>query len=336
MPKAEEREYWKGKKFTFTKNTTLYAFWQKANSFPLVYDLNGGYKANVQNQSVPEGSYATIPDAKALRCGYYFLGWSESKTATEATYRKGDRIKATKKTTLYAVWKVDKTGKAGHLFESKYGPTEVNENCHREDCKQCGKNIDLPHTLQVVALVDNSKYNNNGYHVKLCVDDRGMKCGYGEMEHCSYHVDKWDYYMATAGEVDIYIRTGICNVCKTKVSEMAIMEKQKRITLDDFIEDTGLFDVLVGGGILKDIVDGIEDIHDDWDKYTYQKSLDPENMEKSLLTGKGENGLLYLNAAKGKFKNTAKDPEVLYYYYYIPAGAKTDDYWNHSMRPLME
>ena len=39
------------------------------------------------------------------RTGYWFLGWSTSKTATSAQYKTGSEISVTKDTTLYAVWK---------------------------------------------------------------------------------------------------------------------------------------------------------------------------------------------------------------------------------------
>ena len=82
---------------------TLYAIWQKnaVNSYTLTYNANGGSGA----PSAQSGATSyTISTTKPTRSGYLFLGWSESKTATMASYTSGDSITLTSDTTLYAVW----------------------------------------------------------------------------------------------------------------------------------------------------------------------------------------------------------------------------------------
>ena len=82
---------------------TLYAIWQKnaVNSYTLTYNANGGSGA----PSAQSGATSyMISTTKPTRSGYLFLGWSESKTATMASYTSGDSITLTSDTTLYAVW----------------------------------------------------------------------------------------------------------------------------------------------------------------------------------------------------------------------------------------
>ena len=82
---------------------TLYAIWQKMPvvNYTLSYNANGGSGA----PSAQSGATSyTISTTRPTRSGYLFLGWSESKTATMASYTSGDSITLTSDTTLYAVW----------------------------------------------------------------------------------------------------------------------------------------------------------------------------------------------------------------------------------------
>lgn len=71
--------------YTPSANTTMYAIWNSSTS----------------NNSIWVCS-STIP----TRTGYTFLGWSESSSATTATYTAGNTYTITSGKTLYAVWKI--------------------------------------------------------------------------------------------------------------------------------------------------------------------------------------------------------------------------------------
>lgn len=100
---ATRATYQPSDKFTVNKNTTLYAVWQQ-NTYTIVYNANGGTGAPT-NQTKYHDLATTLSSIKPSRAGYIFLGWSESSTATYATYQPSERFTANKNTILYAVWK---------------------------------------------------------------------------------------------------------------------------------------------------------------------------------------------------------------------------------------
>lgn len=101
-----------------TNNVYILNFYDYA--YKLIYNTNGGKTANFNTSysaRAKESMTFTISDKVPEREGYDFLGWSKSKTATEAEYVAGDSYKITgqKQTkspyttitateTLYAVW----------------------------------------------------------------------------------------------------------------------------------------------------------------------------------------------------------------------------------------
>ncbi len=91
-----------------TKDYTLYAVWeQKANTYTVSYDANGGSKAPAKSDPIASGGSYTISSDKPTRSGYNFLGWSENPRATtpEAIFAPGAVLNdVTKNYTLYAVW----------------------------------------------------------------------------------------------------------------------------------------------------------------------------------------------------------------------------------------
>ncbi len=100
---ATTASYTSGDTISISANTTLYAVWQKKPvvTYTLTYNANGGSGA----PSAQSGATSyTISSTKPTKSGYLFLGWSESKTATMASYTSGDSITLTSDTTLYAVW----------------------------------------------------------------------------------------------------------------------------------------------------------------------------------------------------------------------------------------
>lgn len=86
---------------------TIYARWRQLYTHTLNYDANGGSGAPA-SQSYTDASTTcnfTVASGTPTRSGYVFLGWSESKTATSATYTAGNTISVGTTKTLYAVWK---------------------------------------------------------------------------------------------------------------------------------------------------------------------------------------------------------------------------------------
>ena len=95
---------------SYGSSKTLYAVWKQAEyTSTLIFDANGGSGAPSKLTDTHTSTSAhmfTIPSTKPTKSGYIFLGWSDSKTASAASYQPGATISVpyngTK--TLYAVW----------------------------------------------------------------------------------------------------------------------------------------------------------------------------------------------------------------------------------------
>ena len=85
-------------------NRVFYAKFIKGTYVKLTFDLNGGKSGVPAAITVKSGSSVTVPKSSPVRSGYWFLGWSDSKTATSAKYKGDSVLTLTKNTTLYAVW----------------------------------------------------------------------------------------------------------------------------------------------------------------------------------------------------------------------------------------
>ena len=81
--------------FTVGGNTAVYT---------VLYNGNGGSTV-VSSQPKLHGTALKLTESIPVRDGYTFLGWSESATASSATYASGGSYTANANTTLYAVWK---------------------------------------------------------------------------------------------------------------------------------------------------------------------------------------------------------------------------------------
>ena len=79
-------QYSAGASYTPSAATTMYALW---------------------NSSTATNSAWTCSSTVPTRTGYTFLGWSESSTATTATYQPGTAYTLTSGKTLYAVWQIN-------------------------------------------------------------------------------------------------------------------------------------------------------------------------------------------------------------------------------------
>lgn len=78
------------------------SFTATERTYTLTYDANGGSGAP---KAVSNIRSTTISDVVPTRSSHDFLGWSETKTATYATYFAGNTISLTSNKTLYAVWR---------------------------------------------------------------------------------------------------------------------------------------------------------------------------------------------------------------------------------------
>lgn len=99
---ATAASYTAGDRIKLNKDTTLYAVWQKesATSYKLMYDANGGSGAPATQTG--STSYI-ISSVEPVRSGYNFLGWSENRSATAASFTAGDKVTLNGDATLYAV-----------------------------------------------------------------------------------------------------------------------------------------------------------------------------------------------------------------------------------------
>ena len=88
---------------------TLYAVWAE-NAYTVIYDGNGATDGSM----TPSTHYIDTPKALTanafVNTGYEFLGWSEDKNSTTATYTDGQvvvNLTNEEKITLYAIWKAE-------------------------------------------------------------------------------------------------------------------------------------------------------------------------------------------------------------------------------------
>ncbi|MBQ6660460.1 MAG: InlB B-repeat-containing protein [Lachnospiraceae bacterium] len=96
--------YKSGDTIKVTASIVLYASWKPKTNI-VTFNVNGGSGSLPATIKVLTGKTATVSKSTMSRNGYWFLGWSESKTATTATYKTGSEISVNKDTVLYAVWK---------------------------------------------------------------------------------------------------------------------------------------------------------------------------------------------------------------------------------------
>lgn len=75
-------------------------------TYTVSYNANGGTGAPSSQTNI-HGTVLTLSNTIPTRTGYTFLGWSESSTATTATYQPGDSFTTNADITLYAVWQKD-------------------------------------------------------------------------------------------------------------------------------------------------------------------------------------------------------------------------------------
>ena len=97
---ATTAQYQAGAAYSLTKDSTLYAVWNKL-SYTLRYDSNGG--SGAPSNQTGYGNI-TLSSIKPTMADYLFLGWALNANATEPSYIEGSTFNLTNTTTLFAVW----------------------------------------------------------------------------------------------------------------------------------------------------------------------------------------------------------------------------------------
>ena len=108
---ATSVQYYSGDTYTANASVTLYAVWEANSSSTKTYTIT--YHANGSNvtglpasQTKEHGKSIKLSSSKPTRPTYEFYGWSESSSATSATWGAGGTIYASvnRNLDLYAVW----------------------------------------------------------------------------------------------------------------------------------------------------------------------------------------------------------------------------------------
>ena len=107
---AEQVQYTSGDSISVTDTKTIYAIYSLITyEHILIYDANGGSGGpgtdTVTNTSV-EHSYDVSSIEPVAPDGYRFIGWADSKEATEADYIVGGSISVTDTKTVYAIYEI--------------------------------------------------------------------------------------------------------------------------------------------------------------------------------------------------------------------------------------
>ena len=96
---AESVEY-------FYEDTMLYAVWK--DDIVLTFNANGGIGSNFTKKiayDTASSSYKfTVPENTFTKTGYVFIGWGNSASSKDASYKAGESASASESKTLYAIW----------------------------------------------------------------------------------------------------------------------------------------------------------------------------------------------------------------------------------------
>lgn len=109
-PKAEKPDYFSGRSYYFTENTTFYAVWEKLPVCTLSFaDAAGNDTANMPESILfaPDVSpRVTVPDTIPRKSGRHFIGWNTEPDGSGTEVQPGAVILLYGDTTLYAQWEV--------------------------------------------------------------------------------------------------------------------------------------------------------------------------------------------------------------------------------------
>ncbi len=92
------------------------------NTYTITYNANGGSGAPAaQSYTYATSGTINLSSTKPTRAGYTFQGWSQSSSASSASYQPGQAWKRSNASnyTLYAVWKTVPASTTTNMYLSK-------------------------------------------------------------------------------------------------------------------------------------------------------------------------------------------------------------------------
>ena len=128
-------KYSSGGLYTENRYITLYAVWQLSTggsttkTYTVTYFTNGGV-FGPNSQTKIYGRALKLTESHPIRPGYKFLGWSENRYATTATYQPGDYYMENRTIYLYAVWKLLPTYDVIYNANGGTGAPEKQDKTH--------------------------------------------------------------------------------------------------------------------------------------------------------------------------------------------------------------
>lgn len=91
---------------SISEDTTLYAVWK--DDIVLTFNANGGIGSDFTKKiayDTASSSYKfTVPESTFAKTGYVFIGWGNSASSKDASYKAGESASASESKTLYAIW----------------------------------------------------------------------------------------------------------------------------------------------------------------------------------------------------------------------------------------
>ena len=180
-------------KVTANSDHTVYALWTP-NTYTITYNANGG-SGGPSSQSykyAPNGNIYLSSD-KPSKTGYTFMGWSESSSATSASYSSGQwwGTHNANNYTLYAVWK-DTTPPS-----IDYGPSTGTTWCTGKEvwvsCSDSGSGMKETYMNDNGTVTTGTTYTSQGMSARSGNKKTYLRC----TDNAGNVIEKtiWNYYV---------------------------------------------------------------------------------------------------------------------------------------------
>ena len=180
-------------KVTANSDHTVYALWTP-NTYTITYNANGG-SGGPSSQSykyAPNGNIYLSSD-KPSKTGYTFMGWSESSSATSASYSSGQwwGTHNANNYTLYAVWK-DTTPPS-----IDYGPSTGTTWCTGKEvwvsCSDSGSGMKETYMNDNGTVTTGTTYTSQGMSARSGNKKTYLRC----TDNAGNVTEKtiWNYYV---------------------------------------------------------------------------------------------------------------------------------------------
>jgi len=138
-----DESYIPGETYIINNDATVYATWVKEqNNITITYDANGGISAPAPQTY--SSNNCLITDGIPKRNHYWFRGWANLPTATDAMYEPGKSYQFEEDAVLYAVWE-HRTDRVLQLPESL---TEIADDAFSNIAADV---IIVPSSVQTIA-----------------------------------------------------------------------------------------------------------------------------------------------------------------------------------------